>query len=57
MVPVRPLSVAIVPESMVAVTTPVVLASMMLAWATVAVPVLTFAATLLAVSMVAADIT
>ena len=50
----RPESVEMSLLLIVAVTTPVVLASMVLAWVTVAVPLLTVAATLAAVSIVAA---
>ena len=48
-VPARLPSVEIAVSLMVAVTTPVVWASILLAWATVAVPLLTFAVTLPAV--------
>jgi len=52
-VPVRVLRLAMVPSLIVAVTTPVVLASMVFAWETVALPV-TVAATAVAVSIVVA---
>ena len=51
--PVMVLRLAMVPSLIVAVTTPVVLASMVFAWATVALPV-TVAATAVAVSIVEA---
>ena len=50
----RPASVVMSLLLIVAVTTPVVLLSIVLAWATVAVPLVTFAATFPAVSMVEA---
>ena len=51
--PVRVLRLAMVPSVIVAVTTPVVLASMIFAWATVVLPV-TVAITAAAVSIVEA---